>query len=432
MQRKSEDKRIFKTANYVELSLTLLLLVAFLADVQVLILAAFSIASLFIVLSSNEKSVYYLAFFTSFAGIFVYQERHLFFVMAALFIIKFLLSNKLDKITFVYYLIIVCYALAFKDTNGELSFAKVIGLILLFVIPVIANYSDRINCAELVQHYIFGFTIATIIGFFVTDIPSMAKLFEYDLIWSDNSVELTRFFGLAFDSNFYALSNFIITAYLLFAFEKINLFRGVLILFFSIVGLQTVSKSYVIILGLLIVYYFIKNVFNVKKLILAVIILSIAMVLFNLISNVLNYDVLDVVLSRFVKGGSFFENTTGRADIWSDYLTLFSNANAKEILFGFGFNASAERAAHNTFIEFFFMYGLVGTGIWVAYFVHCWNLFRINATKINNRSPIIFICLMAGIFFLSAYTYEAFFMGIIIAFMTLVGGTKERESFRNV
>lgn len=427
MQEKNIEKQMSKKTYFIELSVIALLLVAFVGNIQILILAAFSFASLLVLLSNKENSTYYFAFFTSFAGIFVYQGRHMFFVMAALFIIKYLFSGKINRTTFLYYLLIMGYSLMFRDIKGDFSFAKLIGIILLFTIPVVANYSNQINCVEFIRHYIFGFAISTVVGFFAMNIPAMVRLFDFDLIWTEDYIELTRFFGLAFDSNFYALSNYVVIAYLLFAFERLSVFRTALILFFAITGLQTISKSYLLTLAVLIVCYFIKNAMHLKKFLAPLLVFGVAVSLFIFISEELGYNVVDLTFSRFVKGGTFADNTTGRAEIWSEYISMFKNASLKELLFGFGFNATVVEAAHNTFIEFFFHYGLIGTGIWFAYFVHCREMFKINAETFKNKTPVIILCVIAGVFFLSAYTYEAFFMELIISFVTFGLGRKAKE-----
>ena len=130
-------------------------------------------------------------------------------------------------------------------------------------------------------------------------------------------------------------------------------------------------------------------------------------------------------MDRFVIGGGFAENTTGRVDIWNRYFEMFSQVGIKEFFFGLGFNATVTIAAHNTFIEFFYHFGCVGLLLWVMYFIYCARRFIHNTQSFNAKSPMVMLCFILGIFFLSAYTYEAFWIGIVIAFMTL--GIRNRE-----
>ena len=424
--RKINKKEHFFSDKYKELLTIALLVMSYVANVPLLTLGAFAIACLFVVFSNYQTSVYYLAFFTSFAGIFVYNGKHMFFLMVALFILKSFAENRASKNTFVYYLVIIAYCLVFSDFQSSFSFANAIGLILLFAIPLIAYSSDRIDCNVFMQHYILGFVIATIIGFFVKNIPSMYRLFDIDLLWTDNYEQLTRFFGLAFDSNFYALSNFIIVAYLLFAFEKITPFRGMLTLFLFITGVLTISKSYYLVAGAFVVLYIAKNLSKMKHIVVFALVALVGVGVFSIVSNNLGYNALEMIASRFVPGGSFADNTTGRTEIWKEYIEFFNTNGIKETLFGLGFNAPVVHSAHNTFIEFMFHYGLVGLILWGSYFVHCMKLFRKKAERFENKSPIVCICMIAGIFFLSAYTYEAFWIGIVISMMTF--GVRKNES----
>lgn len=402
-----------------EIFTVILLVMSYIVNIPILTLAAFIIACGFVIFSKYQKSVYYLAFFTSFSGIFVFKGRHMFFLMAGLFILKSLVVNKINKNTLIFYLVIIAYCIVFSDIQGEYSFARIIGLILLFLIPLIASYSDKIDCSVFIQHYIFGFVIATIIGFFVKSIPSMYKLFDTDIMWTKNYQELTRFFGLAFDSNFYALSNYTIIAYLLFAFEKINPFRGILILFLLISGVMTISKSYLLIIGVLLALYIVKNISKIKYIMIFLLAAIIGIWIFSIISKKIGFNAIDLIIARFVKGGDIADNTTGRVDIWKDYIEIFKASGIKKLLFGFGFNTEVIHAAHNTFIEFFYHFGFIGTVLWGVYFIYCGNLFRKKTIFFENKTPLVCICLITGIFFLSAYTYEAFWIGIVISMMTL-------------
>lgn len=409
-----------------EIAIIATLLVAFLANIQILVLGAFGIACLLILFSSNEESIDYLAFFTSFAGILVYQGKHMYFVMVALFILRFLFLKKVPQKTYVLYALIVMYCYLFCDINSRISFANLIGLILLLAIPIIATMSSEIDCRKMIQHYIFGFVISTIIGFFAENIPAMKVLFEYDPIWTKDHVELTRFCGLAFDSNFYALSNYIIVAYLLLAFRKLDSFRAVLVVFLVIAGLQTVSKSYILVLAGIGVFYLLKVIPNIKQFVLSIIGLMLGIVVFSYISNVMGYSVIEMVTERFAEGAAVSDNTNGRMDIWMIYFDMFAQASPKELVFGHGFNAVVTRAAHNTFIEFMFHYGVVGCIMWAIYFFYCGRLFHYNGVDVQQKSSIVAVCLLLGIFFLSAYTYESFWFALVISLMTLGGRANER------
>lgn len=410
---------------YMDLLILAVLVMSYIINVPYMTLAAFVMACVLVMVSDYEKSVYHLAFFTSFARIFMYNGKYMYFVMIALFIIKSFINSRVGKNTLFFYLIIVIYSMLFRDVNSRISFAKMIGLILLFVTPLIAFSSDRIDCDVFMKYYISGFVLETVIGFFVKDIPTMYRIFDVDLMWTDSYQELFRFFGLSYDCNFYALSNFIIISYLLFAYEKISPARGVLIIFLLISGVQTISKSYFLVVGVLMAVYIIKHIGRIKRIILFAIGAFVAIQVFAIVSNSLGYNPIKLIESRFVAGG-FAENSTGRAEIWSYYFDLFNESGIKKFLFGFGFNAGVRKAAHNTFIELMYLYGIIGLIIWGAFFVHCRNLFRRKTVSFTHKSPIVCISLVVGVCFLSAYTYESFWIGIVISLMTL--GKRERST----
>ena len=414
-----------------EFAFVALLLISFWIDIPLLVLATFALGCCLVLFSSLEKSMYYLAFFTSFSCTFVYDGKHMFFVMVALFIIRYLFTQRLNRKTVLFYLLIIVYSLLFLDINDDLNFSRLIGPILLFAIPIVADASGRIDCKQFIHHYIFGFVLTTVIGFFVSEIPALLELFYYDLWWTEGGKELTRFFGLAFDCNFYALSNYLVLAYLLFTSEKITKGRLALVLFLIFGGLQTLSKSYLLMLVFLAAIYILKQRKNAKRLLITFATAGIATGLFIAVSGAMGYNVVELTLSRF-NSGSFADNTTGRFDIWGVYFDYFYHSGVKKLLFGTGFNAVATSAAHNTFIEMFFLYGIVGSGIWIGYFIHCWELFSSNTKNYTEKSPFVMISLCFGIFFLSAYTYESLWIGIVIAFMTLPYVQRKRKRWLSI
>ena len=406
-----------------QIVLIFMLLVAFIYDIPILILATFIYICLLLLFSKIDNAFYYIAFITSFSGILVYSGKHLYFVIVALLILRTILSERFPQKTIVYYCFILTYCLAFADHNSEMTFADTIGLVLLFAIPVVTYNFNNINYRKFMFFYIFGFIISTVIGFYVMNIPAMIKLFSYDLFWTSDFIELTRFFGLAFDSNFYAFSNYLIIAYLLFTYEHLTTKRILLIIFLTLVGLQTVSKSYFIVLIILLLLYLLKNAKDIKKCIFLITCIIFGGIIFVYVSDQLGYNVVDLILSRFVKGASFAENTTGRVDIWKKYFEMFRVSGIKELLFGFGINSNGELAAHNTFIEFLYHFGIVGIVMWIMYFLHCFNLtkkdYNLSDNAKVNKTYVVLFTLLLGIFFLSAYTYESFWISIVIAMLTL-------------
>lgn len=427
---KSERLQLGLTWNirYAEIALVFLLMTAHVFNVQLLVLMVFGIACLFMLFSKDEETIDLLMFLTPFARLLMFQGKTLYFVMVGLFIFRFLLQQKVRKETFVFYVVLIMYCFVFCDLESKISFGNVAGLVFLFAIPVICELAKDLNYRKLMQHYILGFVLSTVIGFFAMDIPSIARLFEYDVIWTEEKQALTRYCGLAFDSNFYALSNYLIVAYLLLAFKKLDKYRALLVVFLIISGLQTVSKSYLLILGLLFVCYLVRTIPNLKQFVGSLVIVVLGAGLFAIISQKAGYNVIELVTDRFVVGGSLADNTTGRTEIWNTYIELFTNAGIKDFMFGYGFNAVVTRAAHNTFVEFLFFFGVVGCILWSSYFIYCWKVSCNTFKDQKYQSSMVLLCLILGIFFLSAYTYESFWVGITIAILSFKNTSKVRIS----
>ena len=408
------------------LLILVLLFVAFVIDEPILIMVSFILACAIIMLLRCDNAIYFMSFLVPFSSTFVFMGRHLFFVLVALFILKSFLQRNLSFTTLVYYALLLSYSFAFSDFSAKYTFAKLMCLILLFAVPIMCFNADKISVSILMKHYIIAFVISTIFGFFIESIPAMYKLFDVDLMWTDNNIKITRFFGLCFDSNFYALSNYLVLAYLLLAFKELSPLRIVIIFFLIFAGVQTISKSYFLVLLVICLLFVAKNFFRGTYILKCLLFALLGLLLFLIVSDSLGYNAISMIVNRFVKGEGLLANTTGRDKIWEEYFGLFSNAKWNNIVFGFGFNSRPTQAAHNTFIEMFYYYGAVGCVLWGIYIVHCWKMLCLK--KQNEKDGTTFsvlFCLALGIFFLSAYTDEMFWFNVFIALFICAKGKEK-------
>lgn len=379
-----------------------------------------SIISIFFVslFSRREQSIYHLAFFSSFSGIMVFEGKHVFFILAGLIILKEFLLGRINHVTAFFYALLITYGVLFCDFEGNFTFAKILAPTLLFLIPIILQ-NKRMDFAVLAKYYIFGFAIETALGFIVMKIPMMSSLFDVDLIWPNPYLELYRFFGLSYDSNFYALSNFIVIGYLLFCSKNIKAKTILLIALFLFAGILTFSKSYFLVIIFLFVIYFIKSLRSFTKTIILSLSLFVLIAIYAFVSRRIGFNPIEMILLRFGSFDSLGEVTTGRSDIWYNYIQIFID-NPYKFIFGHGYNSTVIRAAHNTFIEFLYLFGIIGTGIWICFFIHCFKLYKSNCYKYVPRSTmIVMISFLLGTFFLSAYTYESFWIGIVMSIIPL-------------
>ena len=167
-------------------------------------------------------------------------------------------------------------------------------------------------------------------------------------------------------------------------------------------GFFTFSKSYILLLAIILVAYIIEYSKHPFK-----ILISIAGVLgcLLLVEYFSSIQILALIEARFTVAEDANDLTTGRVDLWKMYIEyIFSDIRC--FLVGRGFNAAALRkAAHNTYIDFIYRFGIIGTACWVVYFFKCKAVVSaLNGNKRSfNMTPLL---LGVGVFFLSAFHFQ--------------------------
>ncbi len=130
-------------------------------------------------------------------------------------------------------------------------------------------------------------------------------------------------------------------------------------------------------------------------------------------------ELFNVVISRFTGNGNVGSNntlTTGRFNIWKNYLEHFSTSNLRTFVGnGFGAELVKERVAHNTYLDMIHYLGIMGTGLTLWCF---WGISKLNGKQKHrnffNRS--VWLCVLVMYFFLSELFYFDWPFHIVIAF----------------
>lgn len=195
-----------------------------------------------------------------------------------------------------------------------------------------------------------------IINTFITD--SMLKL--------DSESYALRFAGLHGNPNYYTLDITILLSAIIVMmyYKKTSKFLATLFIVLSVFGLMSVSKSFLLSLGVLIGLWFLvsmsQGVGKFIKFLMVVIVGIIAIYFFA-------YDSINTYLVRFITGSEFsIESfTTGRTDIWEGYISVILE-DIKILFFGNGLNTILDgKGAHNTYLESVYMLGIVGSCIFL-------------------------------------------------------------------
>lgn len=298
------------------------------------------------------------------------------------------------------------------------------------IIPcVIYGYfaTGKPNLKSFIFYYFAGLVTSSIVALFIEQIPNMSLYVSYDMAYELDDV--VRFSGLYTDPNYYSLAIMLVWSSLivLYLYGKIKneifLFTVILIFF----GIQTVSKSFLLMLAV-ICLGFVLFLFQKKKYKIAIV-LSVGIIIACVLVFSGQIHIFDNVLERLFSGNDL---TTGRTEIWGDFFEVFYE-NPLYVLVGAGSGAGYVNGhpAHNTYIDFFYYYGLCGTFLFgvTCFYASANERF---SKSISSYLPGIAMIFMFG--FLSCLIYYDFsftLLAILVAGKTELNPETKGANWKN-
>ena len=116
-------------------------------------------------------------------------------------------------------------------------------------------------------------------------------------------------------------------------------------------------------------------------------------------------EMLNNILERLFSADDFNSLTTGRFNLWQSYIEYFS-LHIDKLIFGGGLGAPLldDKAAHNTYIELIYNYGIIGIALFIFTLHTSFSGKKKTVRKsIFNYSGIVVVLVMY--FFLSMLFY---------------------------
>lgn len=320
-----------------------------------------------------------------------------------------------------------CISKMFLITVGFLSvylvFQMCFSLNILRTVKFVANLlfiylavscSTTHNAKKMCLYYIFGVAASSAVAA-LNIIPNLNNYIGTEDMWLQNE-QVLRFTGMYADPNYYSV-NLIISLCLIIILNHKKYLSiipaiclGGLMTFFVA---MTLSKSAFLMLVLplgLLMY----SKLNKRNYLLFFGVLVAGIVVVNLLFSG-KIAIFNNVLLRITNASDIDSLTTGRSNIWNMYCEfLFDNLNS--LLFGGGFGAEliGKHAAHNTYIDLIYYFGIIGTVLVLLVFGVLINLKK-NTAKLNLLNYSIWICIALMYFFLSELFYFDWAFHIIIA-----------------
>ncbi len=384
--------------------LTSILLGGCIWNIPSMILIAVCVICALLVFLNIRDATFLLFFFSPLSYILVYNEFSLYIFIALAYIAAVLTKYKNYR-GLVPAFFLISYCVIFANFDVSIKIGQLIYPILLLLLYFTCQFIAPKDYKNVMAYFTIGFITSAVIGLFKDQIPLLQSFFSTDTLFIDGvetSMDIQRFSGLSYDPNFFTLVDCIIISMLLFSGKQLTMLKGLALLFLIIIGFFTFSKSYVILLMVILVSYVLKYS---KKPIKNMIILAVCFLCLLVVENFTSINVLSLIQARFSSAENTNDLTTGRADLWIDYLDYILS-NPKCLVFGEGFNAlSLDKAVHNTYLDFLYRFGILGTCLWIIYILSCKKM--VDPTVNGKTHPnIVGIVFLSGIFFLSAFHFH--------------------------
>ena len=381
--------------------------------VPMLSLAAFLALVAYLLLFDADDMFLIMLFLMPFACIFKSSaSSSSFFTYAQLLlVIKLILKKRAYSAGFlVSWLLLFVYIVAGSNLN-ILSLIKQ-GIILPFVYLFFSE--THIHPKKFVLNFSFGLILSSFIAQFNQYIPNMNNYIVNEKAFELES-KVARFSAFYSDPNYYSIALILALVGILMLAARNHIKNSAVVyyLLIALFGAQTTSKSFILMFAIISVF-FVFVLFKYKRystlLLASIVFIAIIAVGFK------DGGIFENTIDRFIMADKNTGILTNRDTIWVKYLEHFSS-DGFVLFVGNGVDAEfLGGAAHNTYIDFLYYYGLFGTAIFAI------TLFLSIKTSVNNRKRLLnylpIACIMVNLFFVSSlYYYDFAYMLIVVAFL---------------
>lgn len=382
-----------------------------------LFMYVFLVVSVGLVLFSNlDSSTVFLLIFSPFAEIlrFSFSGIYFYFIYYFAFLINyfFIKNKKTYSKLLIQYLLFIIFALATYNYSDYRRYVSSIIIVLSYfmLVPLVQNYKKE-NYDRYVLAFVLSFILSSILGFLRPIIPKLDSTLRFNQVWIGLD-SYNRFMGVSWDANIFALFCSLSIILILNTNLKTK-YKFLIALVVTYFGLLSFSKMFILLLLLIfLLYILLKLKMNIVKVSVFIMVVICSIYLIEIIFGGQIYQIIE---ARF-NIDDISQLTSGRSDIQTMYLQEIFN-NTKTFLIGasYGNENLNGRAAHNTFIQIFYILGLIGTLIFGAFMISVNRLIAKQSNKFSlgiNIAPVI-ICsfaFMALSAFTNHVTYIIFFL----------------------
>ncbi|WP_342505957.1 hypothetical protein [Sporosarcina sp. FSL K6-2383] len=265
------------------------------------------------------------------------------------------------------FLFFVLYILLTSGFASNSNLLVIIGFLLNFLTIAVATatLTENASYERYVLSYASGLVFSGFVALLGRWVPQVEQYIQnrgetYTLY--ENNHLYTRFSGLDVDPNYFSLQVLVAIALLLVisGYKKQLLKESVLIIALTFMGLLTLSKMFLLMLIVILIYmcliYVTSKYRSVMKYLFALTVIIFVAMPFGLL------DFIVVTLARFSEqGGTVVSVTTGRSSLWLAYIQeIITNPRIFLIGNGIGTGFLDGYAAHNMYLSYWYFTGFLG------------------------------------------------------------------------
>lgn len=257
--------------------------------------------------------------------------------------------------------------------NFSLSNSYILFIFLLALFPLVTGeLKGQVDFSKLTFFFSMGIITAALSAQYLMIFPRIARYVDVFTLRT-----VTRLCGYYGDPNFYSahISAALAGICLLVLQEQQKKQRAGWILLATVLlycGFLSVSKSFILAIAVVAALWLIKilcmPIGMGRK---GMILLGVAALAAVIVWTGLFTDMMDMYITRFQNADDVSSLTTGRADVWEEYVDALLS-DIKLLLIGKGFTnvVLTEKATHNTILQCIFQFGIIG-----SVFIAGWIIF---------------------------------------------------------
>ena len=306
-------------------------------------------------------------------------------------------------------------------------------LIMLLLFPcVMRRCEGDVSFYRITIFFACGIITAALTAQQIATFPNISQFIKVD-----SYLTVTRLSGFYGDPNFYSahIAACLAGTQLLLCHEKSRrrqIVLAILALVLLYCGLLSASKSFVIVtacLFLLWVPILLEKGTSSSRFRLFVGLLCAGIII---ASSSAFHALLQIVDDRFAQASNMSELTTGRTDLWRNYIHEFLN-NPITLLSGEGYTSINlnNKASHNTLIQVVYQFGLIGMPLLISWVViSLRNLFtQLNAGHVKWKHALL-MCVGVALPWMGIdiLQFDEFFLLPVYAVIGIAYSTRSTEN----